>query len=561
MTKPMKSKWISIPAITGICLMSAASFSFAQSDRQQLDEMKQMVEELKKVKLEAQELKEEMLTLRAEMRKLKQESEKQKTNKTLAKSSEKAKVEAEDKQPEVPGKSNPKDNALLPRFAQLPTVTTSPYLGLQSSYDGSDLVVNVSSMAEDLRLLRQRQALAKKMGGDLSVFENRPVIIVSGKLEPTVWGRKSVDNRNRRGDRRSDIDLDSTELDFLVEGSSNVFGFISLAYDNKGFDAPFVNSPSVTASSVNSPFLVNTPVGRRIANSNVYLKRGFITLGNLDKSPLYLSAGQMYTDFGRYTSNMISSTLPSKIGRTNARQIHLGYAVPSGLSASTYVFKGDTHKFNGSKINEGGVNVRYKKDLNKDGAVEIGAGYISNVADSERMQITGLSFPRQGFAFTNEFLFRRVGAFNSYGELKLGAWKFVGEYVGAVRSFDYRNMTMDNEGAQPKAMQLEVSRKFELFNKPSLVGFSYDHSWDALALGLPKDSYGLVFSTYPLKNVRFTLEYRYNNEYRRGSTAFMAGSAFGLVPTALPIAFIAGNPYRSNGGHTNSVIAQLGLYF
>src|SRR6185312_1461593 len=132
-----------------------------------------------------------------------------------------------------------------------------------------------------------------------------------------------------------------------------------------------------------------------------YLKRGFITLGNLDKFPFYLSAGQMYTDFGRYTSNMIASTFPSKIGRTNARQIHLGFVTPMGLSISSYVFRGDsyigrpyfategkTYVLRGDAgsgrpnvVNEGGVNVRFKKDFEKFG-VELGGGYISNIADS-----------------------------------------------------------------------------------------------------------------------------------------------------------------------------------
>src|SRR6185312_17533641 len=99
-----------------------------------------------------------------------------------------------------------------------------------------------------------------------------------------------------------------------------------------------------------------------------------------------------------------------------------------------------------------GVNVRFKKDFEKFG-VELGGGYISNIADSETMQATGLGGVRRGFAFTNEFLYDRVPAFNAYGELKfLDVWKFVSEYVGTTRPFDSRNMSFNWEGARPKAL-------------------------------------------------------------------------------------------------------------
>lgn len=538
MTKSMKSKWVSIPALTGICLMSASAFGASATERQYLEEMKKMAERLEKVTSESQKMQKEMTALRAEMRELKRDAEKyRQANKTLAKSSAKSQDKSGDQDQSANGQTLARSDkdSMLSRFTRFPTVTTSPYMGLQSSYDGSDLVVNVSSMGEDLRLLRQKQALAKKMGGDLSVLDDRPVIVVSGKLEPTIWGRRVAGQRNSK----SDIDLDSTELDFLVEGSSNVFGFISLAYDNKTLDSA----------------LVNSPVGRRVSNSNIYLKRGFVTVGNLDKFPLYLSAGQMYTDFGRYTSNMISSTMPSRIGRTNARQVHLGFASKSGLNLTGYVYKGDAHTYRQNKIDEGGVNLRYKTDIKslKDGGLEIGAGYITDIADSERFQVTGSGERAvRGFAFTQEFLFNRVPAFNTYGELKAGLWKFVAEYVGAVRSFDFRNVSYNWQGAEPKAMQLELTRKFELFNKPSLVAFAYERSWQALALAMPKSSYSAVFSIFPLKNVRLSLEYRRAKEYAYGDSAYIVGNPAGLIPV---------QPFYSAGGYTNSVIAQLGLYF
>ena len=65
---------------------------------------------------------------------------------------------------------------------------------------------------------------------------------------------------------------------------------------------------------------------RRISNSRVFLDRGFIIIGNFNRSPIYGSLGQMYVPFGRYGSNMISLPLTYFIGKTKARAISVGLA-------------------------------------------------------------------------------------------------------------------------------------------------------------------------------------------------------------------------------------------
>ncbi len=552
-----------VSIMSGICLLGVMSFSVAAPESYSPEDVKKLIDRLEKVTQESQEMRKEMVALKSELHQLKQQVEKNQTQVVLAKSSGPTEIGPEG-QVITPKAKNEKERSLLARMTSLPTVTTSPYVGLQPTYDGSDLIVNVSSMNEDLRLLRQRQVLARKLGGDLAVLEQRPVILISGKLEPTISTNQVTSDRLRQ----SDINLESTELDFLAEVGSNAFGFVSIGYDDQAYDAQ----------------LAGFPVGRRVANSRIFLKRGFITLGNLDKTPFYFSAGQMFTDFGRYSSNMISGTLPSKLGRINARQLNLGYVFPMGLSASAYIFRGDTaigerdviqrrfvpntnqivrffqRRARSSEINEGGVNLRYKKAF-ANGSMEVGAGYISNIADADSSQVTGAGFPRRGFAFTNEVLVQRVPGFNTYGQLSLGSWNFKGEYTGATRAYSIINMDFNDQPAKPRALQLELARRFDLFNKPSLVGFSYNRSWQSLALALPEDYYAVIFSTSPLKNVRFSLEYRYSNEYKAGTTAYMAANPFNITPTNLIFRPPSDVIFRSTGGHTNSVIAQLGLYF
>jgi hypothetical protein len=47
----------------------------------------------------------------------------------------------------------------------------------------------------------------------------------------------------------------------------------------------------------------------RIANLRIYLDQGFMTIGNLDKSDWYLSAGQVYIPFGSFNGYMVNSPL------------------------------------------------------------------------------------------------------------------------------------------------------------------------------------------------------------------------------------------------------------
>src|SRR5207302_1651133 len=119
----------------------------------------------------------------------------------------------------------------------------------RSAFDASDLIVNLSTMNEDLRILEQQQRLRNELGVALS--EWRPRLDIGGKLEGVV-----VNNNPFTGDSVTDIDIASAELDFLAEVSPWAFGFFSINFDSTNLPELFSNS------------------GLRIANSRLFLKRG-----------------------------------------------------------------------------------------------------------------------------------------------------------------------------------------------------------------------------------------------------------------------------------------------
>ncbi len=253
-------------------------------------------------------------------------------------------------------------------------VVTSPYLGARPAFDGSDLIVNISSINQDMRLMMQRRAIYRALDKLGYPAPNSPLIAVSGSIEPMVMRGKSFTGRTSW-----DLDLGGSSLDVATALNAWVEGFFSFAYDS---EPPFEG-------------------GQRLANSSVRLNKSFVNIGNLDKTPFYVTAGQFNVPFGRYSSSMISSPLTLRLGRTKARALLLGFKRPTneGLFASVFGFRSDTT--NGDR-GVGGANVVYEFDKPFCRG-EIGASYITAINDAGGMQITGNSLPTfAGFGVNNQ---------------------------------------------------------------------------------------------------------------------------------------------------------------
>ncbi len=143
-----------------------------------------------------------------------------------------------------------------------------------------------------------------------------PIIAISGKTEPMA-----VFDNSFQGLMNGDLNLGSSELDVAAALNENVEAYIALAYDS----AP----PSV---------------GPRIDNSAFNLNMGFVNIGNLDKTPFYFTAGQLYVPFGRYSSAMISAPLTMNLARTKTRPFIVGYKSQedTGPFVALYGYRSDT---------------------------------------------------------------------------------------------------------------------------------------------------------------------------------------------------------------------------
>lgn len=455
------------------------------------------------------------------------------------------------------------DGSLWPNLPV--TVVTSPILGFRSVYNASDLLRLYPTVNEDLVLLQERQKIVNQFA-EQGYSLTRPIVEISGGVEGSMFDAHGY----RVTFRDHDINLSSAEIDINGIMSSWSNAFLALAYDN---------SP---ASS-----------GSRDPNGRIFLKRGFVNIGDLNVAPFWGSLGETYAPFGRYASAMLTTPLTQSLARIRTGVATLGYT-NGGFHTAIYGYSGDRINGGQSMIKQEGAYIRYQKEL---GGVsfDFGAGGVTNIADSEGMQGNGLplrfkhpedteededrpiNFAGFGVNPRGNFLEHQVGGMDFNGEISFGSFSLLAEFAGATRNFDRHDLTFNTDcprhpddddhdhdhdpdfhhhhhhhfhceihGAQPQAFHSELAYSTELFTKPFGVGFSYGHTWEALALNLPENSFAVFSNISIWKDTVQSIEYRHDNDYSRTTRAGGAG-----VP----------NGNFGTGRDRNTLTLQVGAYF
>ncbi|ASQ44688.1 FlxA-like family protein [Legionella clemsonensis] len=416
------------------------------------------------------------------------------------------------------------DNEVVTYIAGTPVIT-SPYTGDRPAFDGSDYIVNISSINRDIRLMEQRRRVYRAYEQIGYPIPNIPIIALSGKAEPVA-----DITRPYIGDTTGDINLGSSELDMAALLNDKVEAFMSIAYD----DTP----PAIG--------------GTRVENSTFFLNQGFVNIGNLDLTPYYFTAGQLYVPFGRYSSSMVSSPLPLRLARTKSRPFIFGYKsqTTSGPFAALYGFRSDTTD---GHSGVGGVNAGYAIHYGNTNG-EIGASYIGSIADSAGMQDTGsapgTTFGGFGSPTNGSEAVHKVPGVGVHGTISIDRYNFTAEWVAAAEAFRPQDLSFNGHGARPQAGQLEAGVTFMAFNKPASFALGYQWTQQALALNLPQHRIAGVFNISIWKDTVESLEYRHDIDYNRNQFAN------GIAPPGAVNLNTVGT-----GQASDSVVAQIGVYF
>lgn len=415
-------------------------------------------------------------------------------------------------------------------YAHGPAVVTSPALGVRrSSEDASDLMVSLPSMNEDLQILRIRKNMDNYAKEHCIEIPQRPILAISGGAEAQV-----INNRDYSGRNKLDVDLTRAELDFIAEASPWATAAMIISFDNGGING----------------------LPNRVSNSRLYLSRGFLTIGQLNKFPGYLTLGQVYLPFGRYSSYRVTTPSTQVLGRIRQRAGVMGFDY-HGLYGQVYAFPGETHVPGSVELGKrGGANLGYKY-VNDKFSFDGGAGLTGNMAEAQGMLSNGQKFPNFSGFSANENLKSRVPGVDGYAKIGYKPFTLVAEYLTATKRFDMADMTFNGRGAKPSALDVEGAFDFRIFDKPNTIAIGYGQSWQSLALTVPKRDFFAEYNVSIFKDTIESLEYRHNVNYGAGDVA----TGNNPIPNPGAVPPVVQQPITVPGKISNSITFQLGIYF
>lgn len=397
-------------------------------------------------------------------------------------------------------------------------VINSVYLNKQPEFDGSDLIVNMSENGLYLNLMEQRATIAP-----LNSDNHYPIVMLSGEVQPVMVYQQSSQSSTARMAIYSAIFDISTIINPWVE---SFFSFMS------------------GASSYSS--LANADDLSMPSNLSITVDNAFINIGNLNKTPFYLVAGQAYLPFGQYNTNMVTWSMLSAMAQTRQPTVIAGYSqgVQNGFSGALFAYNSEVTQGNNGA---GGGNLTYQWG-NDAISGNLSGSVISNIGDSGGMQNTGASdgtFPGFGENANTE-AFNPVPGYDFNGTLNIGSYSFLAEYASAAVPFSSSALSYNGEGAKPSSGNIEAAQTFKWLHKPATVAIGYGWTSQALALDLAQQRFSAVLNVSWWRDTVESLEFRHDINYSSSDYASGLGAEI------------------SNTGantSTNTLTGSIALYF
>jgi len=233
----------------------------------------------------------------------------------------------------------------------------------------------------------------------------------------------------------------------------------------------------------------------------VDLDEGTITLGNLQKFPLYLTAGKMYVPFGAFESNMISDPLTLELGENSESAAQIGFEA-SGFYGSFYTFNSDINEIgDDDEINSFGADVGYGLE-NGNMSLDLGVGWINNLSSSDSLT-----------DFLSPTIQDYPAGLTAHLTLGYGPFMLIGEYLGALDAFQVDELDFNGTGAEPSAWNIEAAYTREIKGKETTFAVGYQQTDEAFALGLAKERILATIGVEIWENTSLAFEYLHEEDY------------------------------------------------
>ena len=398
----------------------------------------------------------------------------------------------------------------------LSAVGTGPYFGIGSEYDGSDLVVLQPNIHKDLGLLRQQQRTAKYTG-EFSGPKN-PYVQLSGYIESQAVLESRAKNR---------INLTASNLDFS-------------AWVNRYFSG-YTNFGVETDDTSDQHF-------RMIL--------GFVTLGNLNDSPFYMSAGQMFIPFGSFsTGTSAIGVIPRSLGRILEQAVSVGYySENTGWHVTGALYDGKTKISTNKRVNQYAGTVSYTTPksielFSMPSTIKAGMSYTSNLADAA---VTRAVFDR------NPVLDHYIPGVDVFTKINWGQFVVRGEYVSAVDSFARTDILQGNQKIKPGSFLSEFEYDTRVYGKNTAFVLHYSRIFQGALASPIKRQIGVNATMNIFKDTIVSLEYARRFKYSENNAL--------PIPTDTTFTNLSERTVRGlnsafNGRNDGVVYATVDLFF
>ena len=349
-------------------------------------------------------------------------------------------------------------------------VTIAPYSGINTT-----ALVNLPLYNQDFLLLENRYKLSKK--------QLRPESFCSPaffELSGMITGLANATIKDHVVNS-GDFNLNSAELD-LASHFPWVTTFLDFAY----------NSPPPTPAGI-------------IGGTNLYLDRIFVTVGNLNQLPFYLTIGRRYIPFGQYNSYMITGSLTQSIGKIEAGSLLIGYQYPESNTNYTaiYIIKGVKKLFwDSSQSNIAGLTTGYIFN-NKFSTVDLGFDYIQSLTAA------------QGFINITD---DKIPGIDWHAKIEINKITLLAEYTKALKRFNSSNLSYYNYGARPAATNFELGYHFSTGSKKSVIAIGFGKTYESASLGLPEEKISATYNISLYSHVILGVQYSHNINYPLSTT-------------------------------------------
>ncbi len=389
-----------------------------------------------------------------------------------------------------------KRGTLSPRLGSIYSsdIGLGRYFGIAASLDGSELIVNTPSINKDLAILLQKQYILQHDGKNF--LDNNPIVQLSGNVEARLIHDGSLSSQENQ------IELTNAEFDISAWTMRAVTGYIKIAPNTDRWIP--TNDISVNHWSLTD-----------------IVPLAFINVGDLDQSPVFFTAGQIYAPFGAFSTNFsTTSSLNKAMGRILTRALKLGYYNPKLCNnrGTLYVTAAIHNGPKMSDLKHFAGTVEYKHKIDKFSAKVYGS-YTNHLEDA------------QGIAsFLGQSSGDQVNGVDAGVKLGFGPFSGLFEYTAAVEKFGADSSTLN--GKKPYAIAAEAAYDTNILDRPFEVAIGYSKSYQASDISSVEHQYGANLKWVLFRYLVLTGEYMRKHNYDS-----VGGQNYNVVSSNLDVYF------------------------